>query len=359
MTLFMLEVITPSLINIGGGDYTFDSKKSFQYMLKILPFFFLLTTSLQAEPCADINEKYDVSISASDIARLKEESAQVPFSSSLTWIASKNEKQLLLIGVQHYGSQMFDRERDIIYSKLKSSDVLFVESSPSSEAELEDYISNNLNIISLDEEERLSQFYSTSDWATIVEAASRREIPSYFADMLKPWYLAIMISHSLCSKLSYEEDEVEEQLVSFSIDNGINVLSLDDGKSLLSSFSDIPFDGQLRWLLLTAENDLLSEKIFNVTTDFYHDGEHHLAKKATDFLFDKYAEELVEADRLLYERLDQIILFDRNLSWSAKLDEMDVRIATVIVGSDHFSGDHGLLNLLEKKGWSITPLPSD
>jgi uncharacterized protein YbaP (TraB family) len=58
------------------------------------------------------------------------------------------------------------------------------------------------------------------------------------------------------------------------------------------------------------------------------------------------------------DRLDQVLVYDRNTDWIPKLEQiMAGGGAFIAVGSDHLTGPRGVVALLRARGWTATRLP--
>ncbi len=53
----------------------------------------------------------------------------------------------------------------------------------------------------------------------------------------------------------------------------------------------------------------------------------------------------------------EVLLYQRNRNWVAKLkDLMPAKSLLVAVGAGHLPGDKGVINLLRKAGYTVTPI---
>ncbi len=53
----------------------------------------------------------------------------------------------------------------------------------------------------------------------------------------------------------------------------------------------------------------------------------------------------------------EVLLYNRNRNWVAKLkDLMPGKTLLVAVGAGHLPGDQGVINLLRKAGYTVTPI---
>jgi len=118
----------------------------------------------------------------------------------------------------------------------------------------------------------------------------------------------------------------------------------------LSIFDSIPYKVQADQLVKYAAGE----------------GDESKADEEFNELMKAYREENLEK---LYELIRQsesgiasyetILLTNRNRNWVARLNKiMPERAVTVAVGAGHLPGDNGLISLLRKAGYSVTPVKS-
>ncbi|MFP3834366.1 TraB/GumN family protein [Chryseobacterium sp. SIMBA_028] len=73
----------------------------------------------------------------------------------------------------------------------------------------------------------------------------------------------------------------------------------------------------------------------------------------------KNLDQLIKDPKFMNEKQEKLMLTDRNTKWAEKMPEiMKKQSSFFAVGSGHLWGKNGLINLLQKKGYTVKPVSS-
>jgi uncharacterized protein len=117
----------------------------------------------------------------------------------------------------------------------------------------------------------------------------------------------------------------------------------------LSIFDHIPYKQQAEQLYkMITNNDNSEGDEIKKLTDAYRN--QQLEKM----------EEMTKKEDLGIKNFSNLLLYDRNAAWAAKLEELLPNNALLIaVGAGHLPGSRGVINLLRKSGYKVDPVRND
>lgn len=204
----------------------------------------------------------------------------------------------------------------------------------------------NPDLLFLNEESFLAKLSESAmdsicNWASAKLLMNREQFTTNFSKA-KPFLLFQLILQSeLPSNLQSQELAIEKLLQT---KKNKQTIGLETVESQLALFDDLPFESQVNLIMteIAAESDVL----INFTN-----------------LQENYLEQNVEKihDLLLKENTDSIFnvrfIDERNVSWVKKMIPMiSSQSILFAVGAGHLGGENGVLNLLRKEGYTLTPI---
>ena len=182
---------------------------------------------------------------------------------------------------------------------------------------------------------------SICNWANEKLLMNREQFTANFSKA-KPFLIYQLILQSeLPANLQSQELAIEKLLLS---KKKKQTIGLETVESQLALFDDLPFESQVNLIMteIAAESDVL----INFTN-----------------LQENYLEQNVEKihDLLLKENTDPIFnvrfIDERNVTWVKKMIPMiSSQSILFAVGAGHLGGENGVLNLLRKEGYTLTPI---
>ena len=162
---------------------------------------------------------------------------------------------------------------------------------------------------------------------------------------MKPFFILQGITQHYFSN---ETESYDLEIMGIAGSNEIPIIGLETIKQQLGFFDVIPQSGM---------NKLIIESIENFEKE----------KKDTQKMMKLYAEQKV--DKLIplmskqspeFMEYEDVFLYNRNKAWIPKLtNEMQTKKCFVAVGAAHLFGDGGLIDLLEKEGFTLTAISTE
>jgi uncharacterized protein YbaP (TraB family) len=141
------------------------------------------------------------------------------------------------------------------------------------------------------------------------------------------------------------KSSIEQKIMSENGDSGKEILGLESLEFQASLFDSIPYEKQAK--------DLLS---YIDSIDSYR----HTSKQM-EVLYKK--QQVANLDTLLQKsdpgmsQYMDLLLYDRNARWAMQIPEQIFEKKTLFaVGAGHLGGEKGVISLLKKQGFTLTPL---
>lgn len=189
----------------------------------------------------------------------------------------------------------------------------------------------------------LRDFFSAEDYA-FVERWFKDSTGVSITPMnnIRPLFLfGLLIGQVLqCKPRSYEE-----VFMAMAREQGKDVQGLESAAEQMAAFSSIPLREQADMVVQMMRNMDSTRASFRVLRDLYLARD---VKGLYQYMLDSGVE---------YGRYDSELLIKRNEKWVPRILEIAAEKPTFFaVGAGHFGGDNGILALLGKQGYKLTPV---
>ncbi|MDQ3847200.1 MAG: TraB/GumN family protein [Bacteroidota bacterium] len=166
--------------------------------------------------------------------------------------------------------------------------------------------------------------------------------------MLEKYKPLLTASTIMQSSMACDNAVAMEQLIMREAKKqGKGIKGLETMAYQISIFDSIPYKVQAKQLLSYVENYNKKEdsEEFKELTDAYR--KQQLSK----------LEELSIKEEAGFENFTNLLLYNRNINWVKKLQDLMTGNALVIaVGAGHLPGEKGVINLLRKAGYKVEPV---
>ncbi|MGL5814052.1 MAG: TraB/GumN family protein [Aeromonas sp.] len=177
-------------------------------------------------------------------------------------------------------------------------------------------------------------------------AAGQNGLNEAILTPLRPWFAAITLTQAALERTGFSgQYGVDQHFAKRASEGGKPIVGLE---TLLEQLGYLASVGDNQTLMLESTLDELPEleKGFGEVMSAWQNGD-----QAT--LINLLKEEM--APPKLQAWLEQTLLAERNHNWVAKWSTLPNE-SFIVVGALHLYGEQGLLALLERQGWRITPL---
>lgn len=262
------------------------------------------------------------------------------------WRAESDQGTLYLLGSIHFGiPQMYPLPR-VMTSAFKQSDALVVEADvfnadPQQTAELV------ASKAFYQDGSRLHDHLSAQTWQHLEQVAGALGMPVAILDMQKPWFVSMTLTAVALKQLGFSEDKgIDAHFLNLARGKK-KVVELESMAMQLSLFERMSMAEQVAMLEETLREVEHGKAFFDKMLGYWQRGD----VDGVQSLFD---EGMMNSPA--GERLNQIIIIDRNRQMSEKLHALAQQGGRyfVVVGAGHLTGPEGIVALLRQRGYRLS-----
>ena len=200
-------------------------------------------------------------------------------------------------------------------------------------------------LVRLPATESLRQEVSTTDWQTIIHSLARLYPPDEI-EHTQPWFLHSLLVRSLVP----DSPEMDTTFVAYADAHAMPLGFFESWQFQMQRLNALGLRDGLKVLLEVARDEETAE---NILADWF------AAYRAANV---SRLHELTLAPELILDRPGyyESIVFERTESWRVPTETWaDDGGAFVAVGFVHLLGDHGLVSLLRRDGYAVTPFETE
>ena len=271
------------------------------------------------------------------------------FANSLLWkIEGKDlEKPSYLFGTIHMiDKDQFFWPQGALTALDQSEDVVF-------EIDLDDMfdVGKAMGIMAkakMKDGASLKDFYSEEDYTLVKNHFNDLGIPFFMMQRMKPMFLTVFASgdiqpgEGLAGNESIKSYEME--LYTIAQESNKDVSGLETMDYQLSVFDSIPYQEQANMLLETIKTGNTEDDSFKEMMQMYVNQD-----------INKMVSSMSEEEGI--SGYEDILLYNRNRNWIPVMAEkMKTANTFFAVGAGHLGGKDGVLDLLNREGYKLTPL---
>lgn len=268
-----------------------------------------------------------------------------PPQSSLLWEISGNglEKPSYLFGTIHIIGVDDYFWTDIMDEKFNTTEKLVLEIDMDNPMML---MISMLGSVRMKGGETLKNLLTPEEYKKVNKYFSKElGMPLSTFDRIKPMFTSMMMAQGGASEeetTSYEMELMQKAEV-----RGMKTEGLETVKYQMSMFDSIPYETQAQMLVEAVES--AGEESEDDTMD------EMITLYLAQDLNGLY--ELITAGDSEIEGFEDVLLNTRNKNWIPKIEKMSAKKPTFFaVGAGHLPGDEGVINLLIKAGYTVTPI---
>jgi uncharacterized protein YbaP (TraB family) len=198
-----------------------------------------------------------------------------------------------------------------------------------------------------------------ADWQRLTRALADRGIPAFMAAKFRPWYLSMMLSIPACDMATAATAKgLDGQLIETALAQGLTVQALEPYDTILTVFNLLPATDQLDMITSALAMEDKSADMAITLADAYFAQESRLIwefMRSETLKLPDYTPARVEAE---FATMEHALMITRNQAWIKVIEDVAAKgPALVAFGALHLSGDQGVLQLLEQRGFTLRRLP--
>jgi uncharacterized protein YbaP (TraB family) len=204
-----------------------------------------------------------------------------------------------------------------------------------------------LKYLRMNDGKKLSDLLTPEEYARVENyfKTHKTPMPLSFMSRFKPYFVSSLIGEQVMTCEDGQKNGMEQQIMKESQQYEKEIKGLETPAFQAGLFDSIPYDKQAKDLVSYIDSIDSYKKVTLEMVDVYRKQD----LKRMDSLVSK-------SDPGLEKYMD-LLLYGRNRRWvTAMPDIMGPRSALFAVGAGHLTGEQGVINLLKKKGYVLTPL---
>lgn len=193
----------------------------------------------------------------------------------------------------------------------------------------------------------LRDLISKEDYELVQKHFSKIGLPLVLLERMKPMFLSALASGDISPEkmssgeiVSYEFKLMDKAKAQNKPINGLETMEFQ-----MSLFDSIPYEAQAKMLVDGIKSSDASEDQFRKMVELY---------KNQDL---EGMQRMVTGDEEGFGKYEDILLVKRNQSWiPLMITAMEKQSTFFAVGAGHLPGEQGVVELLEKQGYTLTPI---
>jgi len=284
----------------------------------------------------------------------------MPFATGNFWRATRGDEVITIAGTYHFDDPRHAPTIAALTPLITTASTVLVEAGPEEEKALMSKIAKDPSTMVITEGPPLNQLLPPDIWDPLSKALSDRGIPPFMSAKFQPWYVLTLLSIPPCAMSSMTEKPkgLDGMVIDTAQAAGVPVRGLEPFDTLFTIFGELTTDDLTEMLASTLAIEDKSEDYFTTLVDSYFAGESRKAWELMRFIsYDMpgYTRAEVDAE---FAKMEEIVAARRNRAWIPVLTEASAKGPVFSAfGALHLSGEDGVLNLLQKEGFTLEELP--
>lgn len=287
--------------------------------------------------------------------------AGTPFPEGLFWRAERDGQVFELVGTMHIADPRLDPLFDRARPQVNAADIVLMEATPDDIAALQAQMAARPEVAYILEGPTLRDLLTPAEWEVYATEMAARGVPGFMASQFRPWlaFVTLSIPPCLLALGTGLDHGLDHRIAEHATDAGIPLAALEGPQTLFKVFDALGPEFSMEMLRLTLAQATRSEDLIATMANAYFAGQHRLVWEFGRSYTPPGLEGLIDPAALeaTAARVEQVLLVDRNRAWTEVLLALPPEDrALVAVGAAHLSGPDGLLDLLDRAGFTLTRL---
>jgi len=184
-------------------------------------------------------------------------------------------------------------------------------------------------------------------YAEAVALAATAEIPLNLLDRAEPWYAAMNIEMMLLMRMGFNPAfGIESHMMERAVNDKKEIRGFETMRQQLGFLDGLSQEAQQEMFLQALAEGPEMRELMDSLIDAWRIGD-------TEFLEESMLREMQD-----YPELNQTIVINRNIDWTAQIEELmdDEDDYLIIVGALHLIGEEGVPKLLLSRGHKVSQL---
>lgn len=279
-----------------------------------------------------------------------------PYPSGNLWRAQKGDSIIHVMGTIHLSDPRLEDYLNPIWPVVEAADLVLVEANLESLENLKSALLADQSLLFIGDGPTLPERLTEAEWQQLSTEMAARGMPSFMVSKMQPWYVAITLSMPPCiMPMVAAQNGVDQRIMTRAKHHGITTTALEPFDTLFSLFNGADADIGLEMLRAALAVSEDADAMIATMLEAYLTGENRAIWELSRIQAKESTPQNPEAGQATFNAMEAKLLDNRNINWmpvilNAAEDTDNILIA---VGAAHLSGKDGLLNLLEKSGYTL------
>jgi uncharacterized protein len=334
-------------------------------MLRITALLFALTFSgVSAGQALAACEGTDLiaAMTPAERADLQAAAHAIPYPRGNFWRAvrptAEGEQSVTLVGTYHLDDPRHAPVIEALGPVIDAAGTVLVEAAPEEQKALQDHIARDPSIMLITEGPSLLEQMSAADWRLLTDALAKRGVPAMMAARMQPWYVNLMLAIPICAMEEMTDEKgLDGMIMARATASGVPLDSLERYDTVLGLFDLMPAEDQIGMIRTTLAMDDRSLDFSTTLANAYFAGESRMIwelMRRESLSLPGYTPEKVNEE---FARMEAVLMSARNRAWIPVIEAAAEKGPVVAAfGALHLPGEDGVLALLERQGFTLTPL---
>ncbi len=288
------------------------------------------------------------------LRQIRLEAERTPNGSGLLWKIEKDGiEPSFLFGTMHLTDDRVTRLTNGARAAFDSADMVIIETT-----DILDQQAVALKLLAYPElmmlpgSDTLKSLLSAQDREIVNAALENRGIPPGSVIKMQPWLLTAMVSIPACEHARRKGGllVLDAKLAEDAQAGGKEIAGLETAVSQLQAMASLPVEFHLQGLVQTLKLGSRIDDMFETLIDLYQRGE-------IGMVWPLFKAILPSENEKGYAEFEQTMITARNHGMVENaLKHIDAGRAFIAVGALHLPGEEGIVELLRKEGYTVSPV---
>jgi len=289
-------------------------------------------------------------------SRLDSDLGKVPFAIGNHWVATRGTQRIDIVGTQHSGDARMAKTMRQLRPLIRQADAVFLEVTETQMQAADGDQSAFARYFLLPPGQQLDRMMPAADWRLLTARLALYGITAEAAKRMQPWYLSDFLTGTDCRKRGFGARRGLDDRIERSARNaGIPTLGLEAPESGLAALASMPLADQVKMLRLDLRSETRHEDLYVTLSESYFDDRLTEGRIVMSWMIYRDLDVPRREVHRLLASFDRAVLSQRNRAWVKRLGARQDPHLIVAVGAAHLAGDTGVLNLLQRAGYQLTP----
>ncbi len=261
------------------------------------------------------------------------------------WLAEAGKGRIYLLGSIHFGTPTMYPLPTVMIEAFDAADSLVVEANTlavDSVQMMQLVMSKGL----YQDGTTLQQNLSVATWGRVKRVAASYGVSELQINQQRPWLVSMTLTAMALRRIGYREDLGIDLYFLKAAQGRKKIIELESIEQQLSLFEKLSAKEQALMLEETLSELGQADTFFKRMLAAWQTGDGEEVERMMSENLGRMAGA---------ERLNQIILLDRNVTMAAAIDRLARQGGThfVVVGAGHLPGKKGIVGLLERRGYTL------